>query len=67
MQQPLVITLVNPCKNDPFHGKKNARPATNKPDKANHGYELKSIQKMAETHRGNLKMYYTSETQSFIQ
>jgi sensor histidine kinase YesM len=60
----IIISMINSCRSNPFPGK-GKQLVTTKPDKLRHGYGLKSIQKIVDKYRGDIKMYYDKKSSSF--
>lgn len=59
-----VITMTNTCRTDPFE-KNTSRLPTKKGNRNRHGYGLKSIRRIVEKYRGDMKVYYENETTTF--
>lgn len=60
----VVITMVNSCLSDPF-SKTSGRLISLKSDPGNHGFGIKSIQKIVNRYGGDMQMYYQDETHTF--
>ena len=60
----VLITLINSCRINPFTKEQNNL-ITTKPDKHNHGFGIKSIQKIVRKYHGDIQMYYNEESLTF--
>ena len=60
----VLITLINSCRINPFT-KEHNNLITTKPDKHNHGFGIKSIQKIVKKYHGDIQMYYNEESLTF--
>lgn len=61
----VVITVINSCLINPFSNAHDGKLITHKSEKGKHGYGLKSIQKIVNTHHGNMQMYYNNDSLTF--
>lgn len=60
----VIISLINSCPIKPPIQKNNIL-ITNKTDKSQHGFGIKSIQKIIKTYNGNMQYYYNDNTLTF--
>ena len=61
----IVITVINSCLVNPFSSESEEKLISNKPDKKQHGFGIKSIKKIVKKHHGNMQMYYNEDTLTF--
>ena len=59
----IVISMVNSCKKDPFT--RSHRLTSTKKDKQNHGYGMKSIERVIKKYNGNSRFYFNQESCTF--
>ena len=59
-----MITIVNSC-NIPPSIRKNGEFESTKEDKSNHGYGIKSIEKIVKKYNGSMKLYFDEEENTF--
>lgn len=60
----IIITLVNSCRKNPF-SQQNRILITNKSDRNNHGFGMKSIHKAVKKYNGDMQTYYNNNTLTF--
>lgn len=59
----IIISMVNSCKKDPFT--RSHRLTSTKKDKQNHGYGMKSIERVIKKYNGNSRFYFNQESCTF--
>ena len=59
----IVISMVNSCKKDPFT--RSHRLTSTKKDKQNHGYGMKSIERVIKKYNGYSRFYFNQESCTF--
>ncbi len=59
-----IINIVNTCRIRPQFDKNN-RPVTTKRNKSHHGLGLKSVERVVNKYRGNIKMYFDDDKLTF--
>lgn len=60
----LIITMINSCKNNPFSARGH-RLVSSKQNKRNHGYGMKSIQRVVTKYHGNSQFHFEPENSTF--
>lgn len=59
----IVITVINSCQKNPFT--RNHHLSSTKKDKQNHGYGMKSIDRVVKKYSGSSRFYFNKETYTF--
>jgi sensor histidine kinase regulating citrate/malate metabolism len=59
-----VITLINSCRENPFHPN-SKRLVSHKKEPLRHGFGIKSIERVVEKYNGNMNMYYDETKMDF--
>lgn len=59
-----IITMINSCRTNPFSAN-NQRLISTKQNKWQHGYGIKSIQRVAKKYDGNTQIYYEPQSSTF--